>query len=158
MASTATTSTTNITGLRASMPGVELADGITDGGNEDLPVKQGDAARPVVLAQRRQGCPCRGLAFAGHMVHLAARSVGGAGEHRQVLGNRPQRQGGEEGQPADDQDDAGQQADEQAAVGRKRAGGGVAAVVFAASEPAIASIGTIVAKRPISIAMPRVTL
>ena len=81
-----------------------------------------------------------------------------AGEHREMLDDRAERERGEEGQAADDQDDADQQADEQ----RRRAVGKVPAeagtIFLAASEPAMASIGTIIRKRPISIARPSVVL
>ena len=45
-------------------------------------------------------------------------------DHRQLFDDRTERQRGEEGQAADDQDDADQQADEQPAMGREGAGRG----------------------------------
>ena len=44
--------------------------------------------------------------------------------HREMLDDGPERERGEEGEAADDQDHADQQADEQAAGGRERAGRG----------------------------------
>ena len=71
--------------------------------------------------------------------------------------NGPERQRREKDQAADDQDDADQQADEQpVSVGKVPAEGGT--IFFAASEPAIASIGTIIRKRPMNIARPSVVL
>src|SRR3954453_2639238 len=49
-------------------------------------------------------------------------SVQCSAEHREVLDAGAQRDGGEEGEAADDQDDADQEADEQPAVGREGAG------------------------------------
>ena len=79
-------------------------------------------------------------------------------EHRQVLDDRAQGQGGEEGQAADDQDHADQQAHEQRAVGRAGCPATARRRFLAASEPATASIGTIMPKRPSSMPMPRVVL
>src|SRR5271169_3357627 len=42
--------------------------------------------------------------------------------HRQLLDDRAEREGREEGEAADDDDDADQETDEQAAGGRERAG------------------------------------
>ena len=81
-------------------------------------------------------------------------SVKVAGVHREMLDDGAERESGEEGEAADDQDHADQQADEQRppSVGNVPADGGT--IFFAASEPATASIGTIIRKRPISIAKP----
>ena len=71
-----------------------------------------------------------------------------------MLDDRAERQRREEGEAADDQDDADQQADEQPpVVGKVPADGGT--IFLAASEPAIAITGTIIRKRPTSMAMPR---
>jgi hypothetical protein len=64
-------------------------------------------------------------------------------QHREVLDDRPERQRREEGQAADDQDDADQEADEQRAVGREGARP-TGAASWPPSEPAIASAGTII--------------
>ncbi len=79
---------------------------------------------------------------------------GGVGE---MLDDRPERQRREEGEAADDQDHADEQADEQRpVVGNVPAEAGT--VFLAASEPAIASAGTMTKKRPTSMPTPSVTL
>ena len=75
-----------------------------------------------------------------------------------MLDERAESERGEIGETAHDQDHADQQADQQAAcaVGNVPAEGGT--IFLAASEPATAIIGTIIRKRPISIAKPIVVL
>ena len=68
-----------------------------------------------------------------------------------------ERQGREEDQAADDHDDADQQTDEKAAIGRESAGRG-GTIFLPASDPAMASIGTIIRNRPMHIARPSVVL
>ena len=71
----------------------------------------------------------------------------------QVFDDRPQGQGREEAQRPHDDHDGDQQHDEQRRVRRQRAGAG-GTIFFAASEPAIASTGSITQNRPTSIASP----
>ena len=74
-----------------------------------------------------------------------------------MLDDRAERERREIGETADDQDHADEQADEERpVVGNVPAEAGT--IFLAASEPAIASIGTIIRKRPISIARPMVRL
>ena len=64
-----------------------------------------------------------------------------AGQHQQVLGDGTEGESREELKAAEDQDHAGQEADEQRPMGREGACRGLQPVL-AASEPAMASIGT----------------
>ncbi|KAK0329309.1 hypothetical protein LTR94_037332, partial [Friedmanniomyces endolithicus] len=51
--------------------------------------------------------------FANVMTRMSGSDPGRTGEHLEMLDDRTQGQGGEELQPAQDEDDADQQADEQ---------------------------------------------
>src|SRR5476651_727791 len=93
-------STTNITGLRAIARGSSFL--------KALPIAGTRMAGSNTL-----------LACCLLMVVL---SEEGAGLHRQMFDDGAQRQGGEECEPAHDQDDADQKADEQPAMGGKGAG------------------------------------
>ncbi len=80
-----------------------------------------------------------------------------SGRHREMLDDGTERERREVGEAADDQDHADQQADKQSPlVGKVPSDGGT--IFLAASDPAAASIGIIIRKRPTSIAMPSVEL
>jgi hypothetical protein len=74
-----------------------------------------------------------------------------------MIGDRTKRETGQEGQPADDHDDADQQARPQQARGGKLPA--LSGVCFLAARlPATASIGMMMKKRPIHIATPSMPL
>ncbi len=81
-----------------------------------------------------------------------------AGAHREMLDDRAERERREVGEAADDQDDADRPGRRKARhrVGNVPAEAGT--IFLAASEPATASIGTIIRKRPMNIARPSVVL
>ena len=80
-----------------------------------------------------------------------------AGDHREMFGDRAERERREEGEAADDQDDADERpTNSPPVVGNVPADGGID--FFAASEPAIAIAGTIIQKRPMNIATAPVML
>ena len=134
-------STTNITGLRAIRRGSSLTTEPVDGLPDDGAVEQ----RPGLL---------RGLVLvcdSGGVVH------GGVSSEAQLLDDGAEGEDGEVGQADDDQDDADEQAGEQRRAGGERAGRGGAGCLRA-SEPAMASAGTMSRKRPTSIDRPSVVL
>ena len=51
------------------------------------------------------------------LCHVSLRGEGLAGDHREVLDDRTEREGREEGQAANDQDHADEKPDEQSAMG-----------------------------------------
>ena len=113
-------------GCVTSCARVELAEGVADRRHD-----QDRRARTMATAA---GGAC--------VVDMDAISLESrAGEHREVLDDRAEREAGKKVQAADDQDHADQQPDEQRAVGREGAGATAATCFLAASEPAIASIG-----------------
>ena len=142
-----TTATTNITGFLASARGSSFTKAWAIAGKM-MPRSSRLADEwfvmmvvPVVGSLRR-----------------SRRSPGLAAGDCEVLDDRSERQRREEGQAADDQDHADQQADEQRRHGSGNVPSEAGTVFFAASEPAIASAGTMTMKRPISMAMPSVML
>ena len=77
--------------------------------------------------------------------------------HGEVLDDRPERERREEGETADDQNDADQKADESPPwVGKVPVDAGT--IFLATSEPATAIIGMMMKYRPISMARPPVVL
>jgi len=74
-----------------------------------------------------------------------------------LLDDRSERDSGEEGEAADDHDDADHEAHEHAVVGAEGAER-LATTPFAASVPASASAGIMMANRPTSMSMPPMTL
>ena len=110
-------------------------------------------ASPIAGTEDAPGRRASGRAWrVGH--GLLSLSTALAVEHREVLDDRAERERREEGEAADDQDDADQQADEQRRRGSGRCRPTAGTRFLAASEPAIASTGTITQKRPSSIARP----
>src|ERR1051326_3143381 len=101
---TETISTTNMTGLRHKVAGLSF-------------LKDSPTAGPRIEGWNSD----KALAC---VVIFVTPLVQGSSLHREMLGQRPERDGREIGQPADDRDDADQQSDKQTAIGREGAGRG----------------------------------
>ena len=130
--SAATTKVTKITGLRASRRGSSLA-----------------------KAARAASARMAGVTPATTVLRdmYLPPSEGLAGDDRDMLRDRPERQRREESEPAEDQHRQHEQHDKGRPVGREGAGRGGAGV-FAAMLPAMASTGRMNRNRPSSIAIP----
>ena len=127
--STVTTSSTNITGFFTSVRGSSLT-------------KAWPIAGSTIAGSSSVVAGMRLRSFEVSMVRLRrSGSEHGAGEHREMLDDRAERERGEEGQPADDQDHADQQADEQRAGGREGAARGRARSSSARASPRSPSPG-----------------
>ena len=141
--SAATTSTTNITGFFIS-PRIELA--------KAEPI----AGTMIFGSVSAVGVRLRSLELSMMSLRIAW-SEESAGRHRQMFDDRARARARGRSEAADDEDHADEQADEQAASVGNVPGRG-RHVFLAASEPAMASAGMIMKKRPISIATRQVVL
>ena len=106
-----TTSSTNMTGFLACLRGSSLR-------------KAEPMAGRAILGSSSvaTGVRCRTWDISIEITPSEAGSEAGAGDHGEVLDDRPERQGREEGQAADDEDHPHHQADEQPACRGQRAG------------------------------------
>src|SRR5215470_14235496 len=108
--SAATISTTNITGLLIISRGSSLA-------------KDDRIAGTTIFGSSIVEAVVRFCSFMVSMDVTPMRSEDGVGVHREVLDDRAERQRREEGEAANDEDNADDEADEQPAGGREGAGG-----------------------------------
>src|SRR5579871_6276621 len=108
-----TISSTNITGFRISVAGLSLTNDEPIAGTRIFGSNNAEAGVPLRVCE---------VSMSGLRIKKLVRGEGGAGDHREMLDDRTERQRREEGEAADDQDDADDEADEQAAGGREGAG------------------------------------
>src|ERR1700761_2499560 len=108
-----TISSTNMTGFLISVSGLSLT-------------KDEQIAGTTIFASNSAevGVCLRSVELSIAVTPSLIRCKQGAGIDRELFDDRAERQRREEGEPADDHDDANHQPDEQAAGGRERTGGG----------------------------------
>src|SRR5215470_9682967 len=97
-----TISTTNMTGLRASVRGLSL--------RRDSQAALSRISEEMPATGRRRGAALSLMVGADAVSFMILASVQGAGVHLQMLDERPEHIGGEVDQSADDDDDADQKA------------------------------------------------